>query len=126
MQNLRTNLSVVKGLGSAKTGVHHWWHQRLTAIILAMLTIWLLVFIKSTFNKDLSTLITIIQKPYNIVPLGLIVVTALYHSMLGMKIIIEDYISCIALRFTMIILLQIFCIVTAIAFIVTVFYTMTI
>ena len=29
---LRTPLSRVRGLGSAKDGTEHWWHQRLTAI----------------------------------------------------------------------------------------------
>ncbi|WPY00179.1 succinate dehydrogenase cytochrome b556 small membrane subunit [Candidatus Trichorickettsia mobilis] len=125
MQNLRTNLAKAKGLGSAKTGTHHWWHQRLTAVIMVFFTIWLLMFIKCSCNKDLSTFITIIQRPYNIVPLGIIVVVSLYHGMLGMQVIIEDYISCLALRFSFIVLLQIFCLITIIAFIVALFYMMT-
>ena len=126
MQDLRTNLAKAKGLGSAGAGTHHWWHQRLTAIIMCFFTIWLLVFIKCSVNKDLSTFITIIQKPYNIVPLGIMVVISLYHGLLGMQVVIEDYVSCIALRFSFIILLQIFCLVTIIAFIVALFYMMTI
>ena len=32
--NLRTPLSVARGLGSAKDGTHHFWMQRLTAVAL--------------------------------------------------------------------------------------------
>ena len=30
--SMRTPLAKARGLGSAKSGVHHWWYQRLTAI----------------------------------------------------------------------------------------------
>ena len=30
--SLRTPLSKVRGLGSAKDGTDHWWHQRVTAV----------------------------------------------------------------------------------------------
>ena len=37
--NLRTPLARVRGLGSAKSGTGHFWHQRLTAIANIPLTI---------------------------------------------------------------------------------------
>ena len=74
-------------------------NQRLTAIKMVFFTIWLLMFIKCSSNQDLSPFITIIQKPYNIVPLGIIVAIALYHGMLGMQVIIEDYTGFLALPF---------------------------
>jgi hypothetical protein len=36
---MRTPLAKVRGLGSAKSGVHHWWHQRLTAIAMVPLVL---------------------------------------------------------------------------------------
>ena len=42
--SLRNPLARAKGLGSAKDGTSHWWHQRLTAIALALLTPWFVVF----------------------------------------------------------------------------------
>ena len=42
--SLRNPLARAKGLGSAKDGTSHWWHQRLTAIALALLTPWFVMF----------------------------------------------------------------------------------
>ena len=41
MGDLRTPLARVKGLGSAKDGTHHFWHQRLTALLLVPLALWI-------------------------------------------------------------------------------------
>ena len=38
--SLRTPLGRVRGLGSAKSGTHHFWIQRVTAIALIPLTLW--------------------------------------------------------------------------------------
>ena len=123
---LRSDLARAKGKGSAKSGSTHWLYQRITAIILIACSVWLIFFIKCLSNKSNTEFITIVQKPYNIVPLGILVVTSFYHAMLGMRVIIEDYISCIKLRTVLIILLQIFCIITIATFIVALFYTMII
>ena len=37
---MRTPLGRVRGLGSAKEGVGHWWMQRLTAVALVPLLLW--------------------------------------------------------------------------------------
>ena len=123
---LRSDLARAKGKGSAKSGSTHWLYQRITAIILIACSVWLVFFIKCLSNKSNIEFITIVQKPYNIVPLGILVITSFYHAMLGMRVIIEDYISCIKLRTGLIILLQIFCIITITTFIVALFYTMII
>ena len=123
---LRSDLAKAKGDGSAKTGSTHWLYQRITAIMLVACSVWLVFFIKYISGKSGAEFVTIIQKPYNIFPMGILVVTSFYHAMLGMRVIIEDYISCIKLRTVLIILLQIFCIITIATFIVALFYTMII
>ena len=37
---LRSELGRVRGLGSAKEGVQHWWMQRMTALALIPLSLW--------------------------------------------------------------------------------------
>ena len=116
--SLRTELARAKGLGSAKAGAHHWWHQRLTSIIMVPLFIWLLLFIKSNTNQELSTVIANIHKPYNIVPMLLLIPTAFYHGMLGMRVIIEDYIPNVAVKSILTVSIQLFSIATIVSMIV--------
>ncbi|MDR0296885.1 MAG: succinate dehydrogenase, hydrophobic membrane anchor protein [Rickettsia sp.] len=120
--NLRTDLVKAKGAGSAKSGSSHWLYQRITAIILTICSIWLIFFIKYNISKDLTHFVGTLQKPYNIVPLGILVITSFYHSMLGMQVVIEDYISCIKLCTGLIIFLQVFCIITIACLVVALFY----
>ena len=50
--SLRTPLAMVKGLGSAKDGSHHWWHQRLTAIALVPLSLWFIYSLISMLDQS--------------------------------------------------------------------------
>ena len=45
-------LARVLGKGSAKSGVHHWWVQRVTAIALVPLTLWMVVALLSLRGVD--------------------------------------------------------------------------
>ncbi|MEO1327984.1 MAG: succinate dehydrogenase, hydrophobic membrane anchor protein, partial [Pseudomonadota bacterium] len=38
--SLKSPIGRVLGLGSAKEGTEHWWHQRLTAVAMIPLTLW--------------------------------------------------------------------------------------
>ena len=50
--SMQTPLAKVRGLGSAKSGLHHWWHQRLTAIAMVPLMIATLVIISQIGTLD--------------------------------------------------------------------------
>jgi succinate dehydrogenase / fumarate reductase membrane anchor subunit len=122
----KSDLAKLKSLGSSHSGVHHWWHQRLTAIFLIFFTIWLFIFCTQIGSqKELSSILGIIQKPQNVLMLSLLSVLIFYHSFLGMQVVIEDYITCRALKMTLIISIQFFSVVTASAFVVAAIYTMT-
>src|SRR5258708_4636590 len=43
MSQFRTTLGRVRGWGSAKEGVGHWWAQRMTAVALVPLTLWFVI-----------------------------------------------------------------------------------
>ncbi len=92
MSDLRSPLSRVKGLGSAKEGTHHFWHQRLTALLLIPLVLWF-GFSLASIPVDHATLVAWIQQPFVTVVLILLIITVFYHAKLGLQVVIEDYVS---------------------------------
>lgn len=92
MSDLRTPLSKVKGLGSAKEGTTHFWRQRMTALILIPLVLWV-GFSLAALPVDHATVVGWVQQPLVSITLVLLVVTTFYHAQLGLQVVIEDYIS---------------------------------
>mgnify|MGYP006189043229 CR=1 FL=1 len=90
---LRTPLSKVKGLGSAKDGSHHWWHQRLTAIALVPLSFWFIYSLMSMVGAEYMTVVYWLRLPYVTVLMILFIVSLFYHALLGIQVVIEDYID---------------------------------
>ena len=90
--SLRSPLSHVLGLGSAKNGTEHWWAQRVSAVALVLLGgwfAWSLVTLESFTYLDV---IRFIGQPLNAVLLTLLSLTLAYHSYLGVQVVIEDYV----------------------------------
>jgi succinate dehydrogenase / fumarate reductase, membrane anchor subunit len=98
----------VRGLGSAKSGAHHWWLERLTSISTLLLTIWLLVALLRLPNLDYETIIGWLQSPLAAVPMLLFVVSTFWHSKLGLQVVIEDYVHEEGWKFFSITLLNFF------------------
>jgi len=92
MKSLRSPLGRVSGLGSAKSGVHHWWLQRLTSIALVPLTIWFTISLLSLPSLDHVTVIAWMAQSWTALFLIVFVLVATYHSQLGMQVIVEDYV----------------------------------
>jgi succinate dehydrogenase / fumarate reductase, membrane anchor subunit len=98
MKSLRSPLGTVAGLGSAKSGVHHWWVQRLTSIALVPLTIWFTVSLASLSSLDHVTVIAWMAQSWTALLLVLLVLVATYHSQLGVRVVVEDYVQNTGLR----------------------------
>ncbi len=113
MSSLRTPLSNVKGLGSAKEGTHHFWVQRLTALALVPLVLWMCFSIAALPSSDYATIRAWVGNSFNAVLLVLTLIAAFYHAKLGLQMIIEDYISSHATRTAGIILSTFVCILLA-------------
>ena len=90
--SLRTPLGRVRGLGSAKDGTQHWWMQRVTAVALVPLTLWLVFFLLNTVAADHAAAAAAIARPVNTVLLLLFLLALFYHLLLGLQVVIEDYV----------------------------------
>jgi succinate dehydrogenase / fumarate reductase, membrane anchor subunit len=98
MKSLRSPLGTVIGLGSAKSGVHHWWVQRLTSVALVPLTIWFTVSLASLPALDHVTVVSWMAQSWTALLLVLLVLVATYHSQLGVRVVVEDYVHNTGLR----------------------------
>lgn len=98
MSNLRTPLSQVKGHGSAKEGTHHFWVQRITAIAMIPLVLWLCFSIASLPGMSAEEIRTWLSGSLPAVLMIIFILTGLFHAKLGLQVVIEDYISDHGLR----------------------------
>lgn len=90
--SLRSPLRRVLGLGSAHSGVHHWWLQRLTSIALVPLGIWFLVSLLALPSLGYETVVAWMSQSSTAVLLALFVLVASWHSQLGVRVVVEDYV----------------------------------
>jgi succinate dehydrogenase / fumarate reductase, membrane anchor subunit len=90
--SMRTTVKQVEGLGSAKSGTEHFWHQRLTAIANLPLIIFLVWFIISHLGASRAAVMGSVQNPFIAILLTLSFVSILWHMRLGLQIVIEDYV----------------------------------
>lgn len=89
---LRTPLARVRGLGSAKSGTHHWLVQRLTSIALLPLTVWFLYVALKLVGGEYADARSFLAQPWNAVLMAAFVLMLFYHAKLGIQVILEDYV----------------------------------
>ncbi|MBT8435701.1 MAG: succinate dehydrogenase, hydrophobic membrane anchor protein [Gammaproteobacteria bacterium] len=119
MKDLRSPLSRVKGLGSAKDGTSHFWHQLLTSLLLIPLILWI-CFSLASMPVDHATLTAWIQQTWVTVALVLLIIVTFYHAQLGLQVIIEDYVSSHSRRTIMLLLSNLACLLLGIIGVVSV------
>lgn len=91
-RDLRAPLARVRGLGSAKDGTHHFWVQRLTAVMLLLLTPWFLWLLVSLLPADYATVRLTLGQPLNATLLLAFVLAMFWHAKLGLQVVVEDYV----------------------------------
>jgi succinate dehydrogenase / fumarate reductase membrane anchor subunit len=124
--NFRTPISKARGLGSAKQGFHHWWIQRVTAIALIPLTFWFGVAIVRVPGADYRTIVDWISSPWNTVLLISTIIAVFYHAILGIQVIVEDYVHAEWMKIAAILATKLFLIFYALAALYATFRIITI
>lgn len=84
-------LARTRDLGSAKSGVKHWWAQRVSAAALAPLTLWFLASFARLLGAGHAAFVNWLGTPLNATLMSMFVIVMFYHAMLGLQTIAEDY-----------------------------------
>ena len=88
---IKSPLAKARGLGSTG-GTEHWLAQRVTAVALLPLVLWLVWSIVHLVGATHAEFTGWLAAPLNAVLMISLVIAALYHGFLGAQVVIEDYI----------------------------------
>jgi len=89
---METPLGRVRGLGSARSGAHHWWLERLTSVSTLILLVWFVGSLMRLPSLDHQTVTQWLASPLAAVPMLLLTVSLFWHAKLGLIVIVEDYV----------------------------------
>lgn len=92
MTRNQTPLRRARGLGSAKSGIHHWRALHFSSVALVPLVIWLVFSLIDVLGGDYAAAQAFVSSPLVAVLLVLTFIFLFYHSALGVQVIIEDYV----------------------------------
>ncbi len=95
---MRTPLSRVRHLGSAREGTMHFWRQRVTGAAIIPLSLAIVVLVVKLIGQPYEAAVAILSAPWATVVLILFFVTVAIHMRLGVQVVIEDYIHGHALK----------------------------
>ena len=91
-KTMRSPLKRVRGLGSAKEGVQHWWVQRVTAVAMVPLLLILVVVMLKLDSADHAAVVAAFKHPLLALIALLAVLAMFWHLKLGLQVVVEDYI----------------------------------
>ena len=110
--SLRSALGRARGLGPSHSGTGHWLAQRLTALVMLPLAPWFIYSLLTALNAGSIDLIhQFFASPLNAVTLVVLLVAMIYHAMLGLQVIVEDYVHNTGFQLAGIYIIKFFCII---------------
>ncbi len=89
---IKTPLAKVRSFGSVTSCVVHWWYQRITAIALIPLSLWFGFALMSLPGAGYGEVVEWIQRPWNTLALVVFIMLSFYHAILGLQVVLEDYV----------------------------------
>ncbi len=90
--SLRTSLSQVRYLGSARSGTKDMWWMRVTSIALIPLTFVFVALVLSLVGRDYNNVRNLLGHPLPALLMLLFIGAGIFHMQIGMKAILEDYV----------------------------------
>lgn len=118
-RDTRSALAKAVGLGSSRYGIEHWWAERISAVALVPLTIWLMACLIARTGSNYAGLVQWLRMPSTTIVMILLLIALFYHTALGLQVIIEDYVHS-GLKFAAIAIIRLTCVGLAVAGIVAI------
>lgn len=103
-----------RGSGSAKQGVHAWTAERISAIALVPLLLWLVASIIVLHGASHAAFVAWLRRPVASVLMVLSLIAVFHHTALGLQVIIEDYVHS-ALKVPAIVTVRLVCFALCVA-----------
>ena len=75
-----------------ESGLNHWLYQKVTAVLLIPITIWVLLKLPKFIQLSFSDKLYWINSSLNLYLVALFFIISAFHFKLGLTVIIEDYI----------------------------------
>ncbi|MGB8275925.1 MAG: succinate dehydrogenase, hydrophobic membrane anchor protein [Alphaproteobacteria bacterium] len=94
-----------------RSGKAHWWAQRTTSIALVPLSLWLTVGLVRHTGASHAAVVAWLHSPWAAILMILTLGTAFYHAMLGLEVVIEDYVHGPARRLASMLAVRFACVV---------------
>jgi succinate dehydrogenase / fumarate reductase membrane anchor subunit len=91
--SMRSPLRRVTHLGSAKGGSGHWYAQRVSAVALVLLSLWFIFSLVTLGGATHDHVVAWLSSPVAAALAVLLVLTAAWHALLGLQVVVEDYVG---------------------------------
>lgn len=111
----KTPLGQVLGLGSAKAGTEHWWHQRVTAIAGIPLVIFLVGYLLVHRGASRAEIVASMHNPIVAILMAITVFNLVWHMRLGLQVVIEDYVHTDHTKYALLLINTFFAVVMVVA-----------
>ena len=112
---LRSPLGRVRGFGSAKEGVNHWWGQRIAGVALVPLIIWFVIALIQHTGAGRAEVVVWLHQPVTAIVMVLLLLVTFYHMALGVQVVVEDYVHTEWTKITLLVLNKFCCAILAAA-----------
>ncbi len=115
-----TDIAKVKGIGAGKSGVEHWWFQRITSFALIPIVLWLIYSIVGLVALDYEHFLIWTKNYFNAILIMLFVLISSIHMRLGLSVITEDYVHMKGIKYLLLALINIFSYILPVALLVAI------
>ena len=92
------------GMGSAKSGVHHFWAMKVQSVALLILVPMFVFTFGSILGESYETVVAYYARPFPAIVAALTIIVGFKHFADGCQVLIEDYVHGTAQKITIILI----------------------